>query len=131
MALVLSTAAIVLGVVGAFLPYVVTFFPGAGVYLVYRLRVLHWLTLAITLALALGAYMIDPSVRQFLVLILSLFLAGLGLLFSPQRIFVALEYPPRVSISQAQIDDKGLVLGLEHNDEAIAWPYFEMIAHTT
>lgn len=128
MTLVLSAAAIALGLAGAFLPYIVTFFPGVGVALVYRLRVLLWIILVITLALALGAYMIAPSVRQAIVLIISLFLAGLGFLFSPQRIFVALKNPPRVGKTEAQIEDDGLVLGLEHGEEAIAWPYFEMIA---
>ena len=126
MTTLLPVLAIILGLFSLFLPYITTIFPRLGLWSVYRLRELLWANLLVVFALAFGAYGLDPSTIKILVLILSVALAGLGVLFAPKRIFVALDDPPRESASQAQLGDDSRVIGFELDEAYIAWP-FDMI----
>jgi hypothetical protein len=122
----LSALAIILGLFSLLLPYVTTIFPRLGLWPVYRLRELLWANLLVAFALALGAYGLNPSTTRILVLILSVALAGMGVLFTPKRIFVALDNPPREGTSQTQLGDDLRVIGFKLDEDYIAWP-FDMI----
>jgi hypothetical protein len=126
MTTLLSVLAFILGLFSLFLPYVATILPRLGLWPVYRLRELLWANLLVVFALALGTYGLDPSTTKVLVLILSVALAGMGVLFTPKRIFVALDNPPRESVSQAQLGSDARVIGFEFDEDYIAWP-FDMI----
>lgn len=129
MTTLLSVLAIILGLFSLILPYIATVFPRLGLWPVYRLRELLWFNLLVVVALALGAYGLDPSATKVLVLILSVALAGMGVLFTPKRIFVALDNPPRESVSQAQLGDDSRVIGFEFDEDYIAWPFNMVYPH--
>jgi hypothetical protein len=126
MTTILSVLAIMSGAFSLVLPYITTALPQLGPWAVYRLRELLWANLLVAFALALGAYVLDSSTTKVLILILSVALAGMGVLFTPKRIFVALANPPRESASLTQLDSNSRVVGFEIDVDAVAWP-FDMI----
>jgi hypothetical protein len=64
-----------------------------------------------------------------LILVFSVALAGLGVLFTPKRIFVALDNPPRASATRAQLDSDARVIGFVLDGDAIAWPFKMILPH--
>src|SRR5574341_2294959 len=126
----LSALVVVLEPVGALLPAWQALFPQLGTSLIYRMIPARRVIVFAGLLLALGLYAFRPTLAQAVIVGIALFFVLLSqFVLLPNRLLVALDYPPNVPASQAGLGDDALVVGLAHKGEARAWPLESLVPH--
>lgn len=125
MNLLLSFLSIFFAVAAALTPLLPGLIPRIGLLPLYRMRLIRAGLIITAWVLAIAACANTPS--SFAALPFILLLSIPTIVLEPQRVFISLDDPKHVSMSQANLEGDALVLGYENDGNASAWP-FEMLA---
>ncbi|MBI1870621.1 MAG: DUF3179 domain-containing protein [Chlamydiae bacterium] len=117
----------IFGFLGVHAPYWSTFFPRLGLFPIAHYHLLRWVTLGLDLIITLTVFLLFPSWATGSALVLVFVWWSLGLFFVFSKIFVVLDQSLHVLSSEAPIKPEDIVIGLEWNKEACAWPLREMV----
>jgi hypothetical protein len=125
MTLLLSFLSIFFAVIAAFTPVLPAIIPRIGLLALYRMRIIRAALIITAWVLAIAAYVNMPP--SFVALPFVLLLSIPTVVLEPQRVFIPLDNPKHVPISQVNLQDEALVLGFDDDGCASAWP-FETLA---
>ncbi len=123
----LSILGLIAATAGALAPLIIGFFPRLGPWPLYRLSAWRTALGLAGVALAVASFVRRPSRGRLVAVSVAAQLAGLANWLRPQLIFAALDYPPNLPADEAGLADRALVLGVEWQGHARAWP-LEMVA---
>jgi hypothetical protein len=116
-----------LGVLAAFGPLFVALAPPVAPGLLYRLSALRRALAVASLLVAIFTARGRHVRTSWLGLLGTGVLATVSQVLKPERVFVALNFPPHVRPAEADLGDEAIVLGYARDDQACAWP-LEIVA---
>lgn len=114
----------VLAAIAAVWPLLLGFFPRLGVHHFYRLQRRRNL---LAVAGVLTGLVTAHRIERRLPVAVTLIFGALSQILKPERIFVSLDTPATVPADNATLADEELIIGMEVNGVARAWPLRKMV----
>ena len=110
----------ILTAIAAGWPLLLGFFPQFGAHHFYRMQRRRNV-------LAAAGILANIAAERRLPLVASILFGALSQILKPERVFVSVDTPETVPAEEATLTDKDLVIGMDVDGVARAWPLQEMI----